>query len=104
MKINFQFVTVLGSVGINLAAANCRTDTLPRPDHFKTRDCHPSQAPPGLNQLVPVGTRCYLECAEGFTPYSDRKKNSYVCRDPNAQHPNGWRPNELNLSCKYDRK
>ena len=45
MKINFQFVTVLGSVGINLAAANCTggTDTLPRPDHFKTWDCHPSQ-------------------------------------------------------------
>ena len=92
MKINFQFVAVLGSVGINLAAANCRTDILPRPDHFKTWDCHPSQAPPGSNQLITVGTRCYLECEDGFTPYSNRIKNYYVCRDPNAQHPNqGWR-------------
>ena len=106
MKINFQFVTVLGSVGVNLAAANCRTDDLPRLDNFKSWDCSPSQAlaAPGSIPWVTVGTRCYLECEEGFTPYSDRKRNYYICQNPNAQHPFGWRPNELNLSCKYDRK
>ena len=101
MKINFQFVTVLSSVGINLVAANCNTNDLTQPDNFKDWKCN---LPVGPGGTVIAGTRCELECEEGFTPYSDRKRKHYVCRNINVQHPNGWRPNELNLQCKYDRK
>ena len=101
MKINFQFVTVLGSVGTNLAAANCNTNTLTQPDNFKDWECN---LPVGQDGSVIAGTRCELECEEGFTSYSDRKRKHYVCRNFNVLHPNGWRPNELNLQCKYDRK
>ena len=101
MKLNFQFVTVLGSVGINLAAADCDTNTLTEPDHFQGWQCDSSPDP---NGIVTVGTRCKLECEERFTPFSDRKRDFYVCRNLNIVHPTGWRPNDLNLSCKYDRK
>ena len=101
MKINFQFVTVLGSVGVNLTAANCDTNTLTEPDHFQDWQCDSSPDP---NGIVAVGTRCKLECEEGFTPFSDRKRDFYICRNFNIVNPTGWRPNDLNLSCKYDRK
>ena len=101
MKINFQFVTVLGSVGVNLTAANCDTNTLTEPDHFQDWQCDFSPDP---NGIVAVGTRCKLECEEGFTPFSDRKRDFYICRNFNIVNPTGWRPNDLNLSCKYDRK
>ena len=101
MKINFQFFTVLSSVGVNLAAANCNTDDLTQPDLFKAWDCDPAATPGGV---VTVGTRCKLECEEGFTPFSDRKRDFYACRNLNIVHPTGWRPNDLDLSCKYDRK
>ena len=48
MKINFQFVTVLSSVGINIASAQptslpgpvgCVTTDLTKPEHWKEWDC-----------------------------------------------------------------
>ena len=94
MKINFQFVTVL-SAGVDLIAAtgpyHCDTNDLTQPDHFKAWDCGSGS--------VPVQTKCKLECEDGFTPYSARRRNFYVCRQ------NGWHPSDpLPLSCKYDRK
>jgi len=98
MKINFQFVTVL-SAGANLVAAStttCDTNDLDQPDHFKAWDCVPEAPSSGI---VPAGTKCYLECQDGFIPYSEKRRNFYVCRQ------NGWRPKDpLPLTCRYDRK
>ena len=94
MKINFQFVTVL-SAGINIAVANCNTNDLTQPDHFKAWNC---VQPTPISGIVPYGTKCYLECEDGYTPFSPRAKNHYTCRK------SGWRPPSLDLECKYDRK
>ena len=93
MKINFQFVTVF-SAGADLVAATtktCDTNDLSQPDHFKAWDC--GSGP------VAVGTKCKLECEDGYTPYSAKRRNFYVCRQ------NDWHPSDpLPLSCEYDRK
>ena len=101
MKINFQFVTALSSVGVNLVAAqSCDTADLPQPENWKEWDC----ALGGKGALVEttgpviVNTNCFLGCKEGFTSFSARKRNFYKCRNQ------GWHPVHLDLSCKYDRK
>ena len=98
MKINFQFVTVL-SAGVDLIAAtgdhHCDTNDLTEPDHFKAWNCVPEAPSSGI---VPTGTKCYLECQDGFDTWSGQKRNFHTCRR------NGWQPTNLNLQCKYDRK
>ena len=98
MKINFQFVTVL-SAGVDLIAAtgpyDCDTNGLTQPEHFKDWNCVPEAPSSGI---VPTGTKCYLECQDGFEPWSGQKRNFHTCRR------SGWQPTNLNLQCKYDRK
>ena len=101
MKINFQFVTALSSVGVNLVAAqSCDTADLPQPENWKEWNCVPggkgAQVPTA--GIVSVNTNCFLGCKEGFTSFSARKRNFYKYRNQ------GWHPAHLNLSCKYDSK
>merc|ERR1712176_129336 len=99
MKINFQFFTVLSSVGVNLVAATtntCDTATLTTPDHWKEWKCFQHNNSVASGSVNP-GTRCYLGCDDGFFPFSDTPRKFYKCKQ------NGmWRPTELELSCKYD--
>ena len=100
MKINFQFVTVL-SAGVDLIAATiigsnlCDTNSLTQPDHFKAWNCVPEAPSSGI---VPTGTKCYLECQDGYDTWSGQKRDFYTCRR------NGWKPPSLDLQCKWDRK
>ena len=109
MKINFQFFTVLSSVGVNLfvaakgkgkarAATTCDTTSLTTPSHWKEWKCFQNNQIVSSSSVDP-GTKCYLGCDDGFFAFSDTPRKFYKCR-----HNGMWRPTELDLSCKYDRK
>ena len=102
MKINFQFFTVLTcTAGVNLVAATtntCDTAALTTPDHWKEWKCFLQNQSVSSGSVDP-GTKCYLGCDDGFFAFSDTPRKFYKCR-----HNGMWRPTELELSCKYDRK
>jgi len=75
MKINYNFVTVLGSIGVNQVLAqkvppkDCNVNSLTKPTHWKAWDCNPE---PTITGDVPPKTKCYLECDEGWLPNDNR--------------------------------
>lgn len=75
MKINYNFVTVLGSFGVNQVLAQktstkeCNVNNLVKPEHFTEWDCNPM---PSTTGSVPPKTKCYLICEEGWIPNDNR--------------------------------
>ena len=102
MKIDFKFVTILSSIGVNFAEKTCSTSGLTKPEHWNGWACKSSDGSEtqGLSDRdVDVGTKCRLQCPEGSIPWAGQRRNHYACRH------NGWHPSKLlDLQCKLDRK
>ena len=101
MKINIQLIFFY-SATVNLAASTCSTNDIAKPEHWdgwscKSRNGSLTQGP--WDRYADVGTKCDLQCLEGFLPWAGQKRKHYRCGNDGD-----WHPDQLDLQCKYDRK